>query len=66
MEVYKHTRYESTYHENYVTTFQIGIKIVILEYKSEKEYSHLMEITFKIYWQCWMWKLLSASENSPG
>ena len=52
MEVYKHTRYESTYHENYVTTFQIGVKIVILEYKSEKEYSHLMEITFKIYWQC--------------
>ena len=49
MEVHKHTRYESTYH---VTTFQIGVKIVILEYKSEKEYSHLMEITFKTYWQC--------------
>ena len=36
MEVHKHTRYQSTYHENCVTTFQIGVKIVILEYKSEK------------------------------
>lgn len=48
MEVHKHTRYESTYHEHCVTTFQIGVKIVILEYKSEKEYSLLMEITSKL------------------